>query len=115
MLTERLKKLTDCQVLERVVSSEGGKRYEYRPTQKGEELFPVLMALLQWGDRWVLDSEHAPVRIVERASGKDVAQLRVLSQDRRPLSTVDVAAMPGPGATRETQSRLAEQQRLRER
>src|SRR4030088_1441429 len=52
VLTARLAKLTEHGVLERVAYSEHPPRYEYRLTEKGLALFPVIAALMQWGDTW---------------------------------------------------------------
>jgi DNA-binding HxlR family transcriptional regulator len=50
VLTARLKKLTDEGVLEKRRYSDRPPRYEYRLTEKGRALFPVIAALLRWGD-----------------------------------------------------------------
>ena len=66
VLTGRLKKLVDAGVLEKVPYEEHPLRHEYRLTQMGTELSPMLVALLRWGDRWLGDGEvtavlvHAP-------------------------------------------------------
>ena len=52
VLTARLRKLTDQGILERHRYSEHPPRYEYRLTEKGLALFPVIAALMQWGDTW---------------------------------------------------------------
>ncbi len=52
VLTARLSKLTEHGVLERRAYSEHPPRYEYRLTEKGRALFPVIAALIAWGDQW---------------------------------------------------------------
>lgn len=51
-LTLRLNDLVDAGILKRVAYQQSPARYEYRPTRKGLELWPVLVALKQWGDKW---------------------------------------------------------------
>lgn len=51
-LTERLKRLSKAGVLEKRLYQDTPPRFEYRLTTKGEELWPVLAALTQWGDKW---------------------------------------------------------------
>lgn len=51
-LTLRLGDLVEVGVLKRVEYHQSPARYEYRPTSKGRELWPVLVALKQWGDKW---------------------------------------------------------------
>ena len=50
MLTARLRKLTEHGILERHAYSEHPPRYEYRPTETGRALFPLIAAMLHWGD-----------------------------------------------------------------
>ncbi|MGK5530361.1 winged helix-turn-helix transcriptional regulator [Streptomyces sp. URMC 129] len=66
ILTARLRRLVDAGVLERVPYNERPRRFEYRPTQAGQDLRPVLMMLMAWGDRYV--SEQPPVTF-EHACG----------------------------------------------
>jgi DNA-binding HxlR family transcriptional regulator/peroxiredoxin len=54
VLTERLRLLVDAEVLARVPYQERPVRYEYRLTAKGRALLPVLVALQDWGDAWVV-------------------------------------------------------------
>jgi DNA-binding HxlR family transcriptional regulator len=105
ILSARLKKLVARGILERRVAT--GRRGEYRLTEKGRELFPVMMALRQWGDRWVLGAERAPVIVVERESCQPIAELCVTSRDGRPLRPSEVRMIPGPGAAAATKERLA--------
>jgi DNA-binding HxlR family transcriptional regulator len=105
ILSARLKKLVARGILERRVAT--GRRGEYRLTEKGRELFPVMMALRQWGDRWVIGAERAPVIVVERESSQPIAELCVTSRDGRPLRPSEVRMIPGPGAAAATKERLA--------
>ena len=49
-----------------------GDRFEYRLTAKGRDLYPVLLALLQWGDRWFSDERGPPVLLTHRPCGHDL-------------------------------------------
>ena len=67
VLTVRLKRLTDAGILERRAYQEHPPRFEYTATAKGRDLYPVLIALLQWGDRYMRDASDpsdAPPRVV---------------------------------------------------
>ena len=107
ILTARLHKLCDSGVLERVPIKEGAKRHEYKLTQMGRDLQPTLVALTQWGDRWLHLADGAPVKFVERDSGKEIADVSVQTMDGRKLEPREMAMVPGPGATEETKQRLA--------
>jgi DNA-binding HxlR family transcriptional regulator len=52
ILTSRLRRLEAAGVIEKRLYQERPARYEYHLTQAGEELRPVLLTLMQWGDRW---------------------------------------------------------------
>ncbi|WP_131745791.1 helix-turn-helix domain-containing protein [Frankia sp. Cppng1_Ct_nod] len=71
VLAERLRTLVDAGVLERRAYRENGarSRYEYRLTQAGRELQPVLTALRQWGDRHLAGPDGPPAPIVHADCG----------------------------------------------
>jgi DNA-binding HxlR family transcriptional regulator len=100
VLTARLRTLVDEGVLERVPYRPPGERsrFEYRLTQKGSELFPVLMALLQWGDRWAVDAAGPAVELTHRGCSEHVSLTIRCDVHRGELAAADVAARPGPGA-----------------
>ncbi len=106
ILTTRLHKLCDNGILERTPIKEGAKRHEYKLTSMGRDLYPILIALTQWGDRWLQDSKGAPVKFIERATGEEIADVAILSKDGREIKARDLALIPGPGATDETIERL---------
>ena len=56
ILTDRLRKLEAAGVIERRQYCERPPRYEYHLTQAGRELFPVIMSLVLWGDKWAVDA-----------------------------------------------------------
>ncbi len=101
VLADRLRKLVAAGLLRAEPYREPGSRtrYEYRLTRKGVDLWPVLLALKQWGDIHagepegpVLDIRHAdcgaPVRVVVQCEG----------EERATLAARDVTVRPGPGA-----------------
>jgi DNA-binding HxlR family transcriptional regulator len=69
----RLRELVDEGLLEREDYREPGQRtrQQYRLTDKGADLFPVLVALMKWGDRW-LDDRGGPIELLHRACGEPV-------------------------------------------
>lgn len=106
ILTVRLNKLCDNGILERKPVKEGAKRHEYRLTPMGRDLYPTLIALTQWGDRWLKADQGAPVKFVERATGEEIADVSIVNRDGRQLDARELALIPGPGATDETIERL---------
>ena len=69
VLTARLAKLTENGVLERRAYSEHPPRYEYYLTAKGRDLFPVIAALIHWGDQWDPNPAGPPAIFVHDTCG----------------------------------------------
>ena len=93
----RLAELTDDGLLEKEPYREPGQRTRqaYRLTDKGAELFPVLVALMEWGDRW-LAPDGPPVVLKHRDCGEDVhTELRCAAGHHAGLDELDLEAGPG--------------------
>ena len=97
VLTDRLNTLVDAGVMRRTPVPGRGNPVSYSLTDQGRDLLPVLVALMQWGDRWV-NGGKAPVRVLERTSGKEIASVRVTNSAGTKLGARDVVIVPGPGA-----------------
>ena len=108
ILTTRLRKLCEHGILTRVPVKEGAKRHEYRLTPMGKDLIVVVVALTQWGDRWLHSGEGAPVIFCDRETGEPIADVDLHSKDGRHLIPRQIMLKPGPGANIETQKRLQE-------
>ncbi|MEI6003302.1 helix-turn-helix transcriptional regulator [Paraburkholderia bengalensis] len=102
ILTARLERLIELDILERFPLEERANTYGYRLTEKGSELYPVLVALMQWGDRWLAPKGKPPVTLVEQSSGKPVQPMAVQARPGRKLTYHDVRFAAGPGATKAT-------------
>ncbi|HEV7759397.1 MAG TPA: winged helix-turn-helix transcriptional regulator [Acidimicrobiales bacterium] len=73
-------------------------RYDYRPTAKGVDLWTVVDAMRQWGDRWA--APHGPrVEMVHRRCGHRAEVVPTCSVCGETVEAVDVQPVPGPGAT----------------
>ena len=66
VLSDRLTRLMQAKILQHVTASEGRSYHEYVLTDKGSDLFPVMMSLLQWGERW-LPGSRGPRGIIRHA------------------------------------------------
>lgn len=98
VLSSRLKTMTEAGVLQKVVSKADGRSFEYRLTASGHDLYPVLVALMQWGEKWRPSAKGQRLMLIEKASGLPVQGVAVLAADGRPLKPWEVAPVPGPGA-----------------
>jgi DNA-binding HxlR family transcriptional regulator len=104
ILTARLERLIGLGVLERFSLEERANTYGYRLTRKGEALYPVLVALMQWGDRWAAKDGKPPTALVDDATGAPIEQITVRSASGEPLSYRDVRFIRGPGAGETTEA-----------
>ena len=100
VLSARLAKLVDEGILARRPYREPGtrERHEYVLTEKGLDLFPALVALLQWGDRWESDPEGPSVEVRHRDCGEPVHALLTCDAGHSHLSARDTYPALGPGA-----------------
>ena len=94
VLTDRLNRLVDEGVLERVRYSERPERFEYHLTTKGRELGVALLALMQWGDRYLSEK---PPRLARRRSDRSPVSVRVVAKDGSVVPPNDLELVDGPG------------------
>ncbi len=103
LVADRLHKLVGAGILERRRYQEHPPRDAYRLTEKGRDLYPVMMALVRWGDRWHDDGRGAPVEHVHRSCGQAMHAEPVCSECGERLDPRQVAVRAGPalGGSRE--------------
>lgn len=97
ILASRLKKLVDQFVLTKVAYQQRPLRYEYRLTPKGLDLYPVVMALVHWGDVHMAGKKGRPVLHRHGLCDKDFDPVMVCSECGEPLAARQVHVHPGPG------------------
>ena len=97
ILNQRLRCLVEAGVLKKVPYSEHPPRYDYRLTDKGRDLWPVLTAMRQWGDKYAAP-QGPPVQVVHEACGQVADAVPTCSVCGEPLGPRDVRAVEGPGA-----------------
>lgn len=97
VLTQRLARLVEEGMLERVPYQERPVRHEYLLTDKGREFFPVIAAMMHWGDRWLAPESGAPVVLHHDTCDHDTHAEVVCAHCREPLRHADVSAHLGPG------------------
>jgi DNA-binding HxlR family transcriptional regulator len=100
VLSDRLARLVREDLLRKVPYQDAGQRtrHEYRLTSKGLDLYPVLVALMEWGDRHALGPAGPQVMLRHRDCGEPV-RLRLSCQTGHILESArEVTPVPGPGA-----------------
>lgn len=95
ILTVRLRTLVAEGILETKPASDGGSYQDYLPTVKARGLFPVLVALRQWGEEFVIQPGENFTPLVDRKDGLPLRKLEIRAHDGRLLSQADTrAAIP---------------------
>ena len=100
VLSDRLARLVREDLLRKVPYRDAGQRsrHEYRLTSKGLDLYPVLVALMEWGDRHALGPDGPQVMLRHRDCGEPV-RLQLSCRAGHTLESArEVTPVPGPGA-----------------
>lgn len=97
VLAARLDRLVGEGILEKVPYNERPPRYEYRLTEKGLDLWPIIVELLRWGDRYAAP-DGPPVVLRHKECGGELGERRVCTRCGEELTVRDVVGEPGPGA-----------------
>ncbi len=95
-LTDRLNRLVEHGVLIKARISESNEWEEYRLTDMGRDLYPVVVALMQWGDRWLAE-DGAPLRLSHKGCGGELVLELQCSRCKAKLDGRDVQYERGPG------------------
>src|SRR5215472_2578183 len=95
-LADRLRKLVAAGVLERVRYQDRPPRFEYRLTEKGRDLYPVVVSLVRWGDRWMAGEAGPPVELIHRACGHVIMPVLACPDCAQPVTARDMRAQAGP-------------------
>jgi DNA-binding HxlR family transcriptional regulator len=110
-LTDRLKKLVSVGLLDQIDIGKRGTRYEYVLTEKAADLLPTLVALMQWGDRWLSGRGAEPVLLKNRRDATLIEPVAIHDKKGRKVAADDVIYTPGPGADARTRAYFNAQQR----
>ncbi len=105
VLTARLETLLKAKLIERRPTEHSARIFDYVLTEKGWDLFPAVVALMQWGDRWVHQKQGAPIVFVERSTGVQIENIALRENGGRVLNRAEIEIRPGPGADRCTRQR----------
>jgi DNA-binding HxlR family transcriptional regulator len=107
VLTDRLNRLVEEGILRKRLYQERPPRYEYRLTRKGVDLYVILIALMQWGNRWAPNPDGPAVVLRHRECGSVIEPVLACPECGKPVQAWDLEALPGPAMTnrvRDTES-----------
>jgi len=101
VLQARLERLIEQACSSAAATRTGPPRYEYRLTEKGIDLWPIVVSLMQWGDRHTPPPGGPAVVLEHRGCGGRVDEHRICEKCGKPLSAREARGLPGPGAAPE--------------
>jgi len=107
ILTSRLKGLVEAGIMRKVPYQTHPLRHEYRVTEKGRDLIPVITTLLAWGDKW--ESKDVPVTLIHKDCGEAMHAKVVCDHCSKELTAFNLSIDPIPQVVQErvTATRLA--------
>jgi DNA-binding HxlR family transcriptional regulator len=97
VLAARLNKLVDLKIVAKSQYEVARGWSEYSLTRKGYDLFPVISALMAWGDQY--EAPNGPPVVITHLCGHPAGHVMVCEHCREPLNIKSVIPVPGPGAT----------------
>ncbi|MHB1138154.1 MAG: winged helix-turn-helix transcriptional regulator [Microthrixaceae bacterium] len=95
VLSERLRRLVDSGVLVKRRYQERPERFEYRLTPMGLQLSPILVSLMQWGDRWLSGEDGPPTALVHEPCGTEIDLGYYCWTCETPFAPTAIASRPG--------------------
>jgi DNA-binding HxlR family transcriptional regulator len=99
ILTQRLQRLVEQGILERVPYQDNPPRHEYRPTEKGRDLWLVVSAMRQWGDKWEpLEAGPASELVHRSGCGQKMSVVPTCSECGAVVDSRDLRVVAGPGS-----------------
>ncbi|MHA6757655.1 winged helix-turn-helix transcriptional regulator [Streptacidiphilus sp. PAMC 29251] len=110
-LSDRLRRLVEEGLLDKQPYQTDPLRYDYVLTEKGEDFFPVLVAMMRWGDRWLADDAGVPVTLHHDRCGHDMHPRTVCDACGEDIAFAETSMRLGPGYP----PRLAEREDIRRR
>jgi DNA-binding HxlR family transcriptional regulator len=107
ILSDRLKTLVAKGIFETHPYGPGGTRHEYHLAESGRDVFPIVVALLQWGDKHLAGPRGPSIVLKHRLCGNDADPLLTCTSCHEPIELSDIEPRPGKGSTPWVRERLA--------
>jgi DNA-binding HxlR family transcriptional regulator len=95
-LSDRLGKLVRAGILRRVEYERRPPRFEYRLTEKGLDLYPLMATMTGWGDRWMAGRAGVPVELVHQPCGHSIQPELICPCCKSKIDAREMSARPGP-------------------
>ena len=85
ILSARLKKLVQNGIFERLKNQDDGRRFIYKLTSKGFDLYPIILALMNWGDRWLASEKGPPLLLYHKNCGHRLKSVMCCTHCGKPV------------------------------
>jgi DNA-binding HxlR family transcriptional regulator len=95
-LSDRLRKLVRDGILRRVAYEKRPPRFEYQLTEKGVDLYPLIVTMVEWGDRWMAGRAGVPVELVHQPCGHSIKPELICPSCKMKINAREMSARPGP-------------------
>ncbi len=92
VLTDRLKWLVENEILETHKDKKDARRKEYLLTEKGRDLFPIILSFINWGDRWLADESGPPLMLYHDKCGHTLKPVMCCDHCRETIDIKDVTS-----------------------
>ncbi|MCG7585192.1 helix-turn-helix domain-containing protein, partial [Photobacterium sp. OFAV2-7] len=96
-LSDRLNRLVDDGVLYKEMYDETHKRFEYKLTEKGLDLYPIIIMITRWGDKWLVDEDGVTLEHMHKGCEQPANPKVCCSQCGEEMNARNSYAVPGPG------------------
>ncbi len=107
VLRDRLKRMEDAGIFQRQRDEEDGRSFAYNLTEAGLDLYPIIVAFKEWGERWDPHPDGERMILIDKATNTPIRGIAVLGADGREVSPKEVRPVAGPGASEETVDLIA--------
>lgn len=112
-LSERLSQLVQQGVLDKHLET-GSKRAKYLLTTKGKSLYPIIMAMVEWGDEWMVDEQGIPMEYIHKSCNRVTKAGAFCSHCKKPVSAKDMIPKLGPAIIHTLRNRFENGESLEE-
>lgn len=99
-LSDRLNRLVNLGILYKKPYDNAGTKFEYKLTEKGLALFPIIIGIVQWGDDWLTDQDGPPIVYQHKTCGHFMRPKLCCTECQEEISVHNTFGRPGPGITK---------------
>ncbi|MBA6288932.1 helix-turn-helix domain-containing protein [Colwellia sp. MB3u-4] len=96
-LSDRLNRLVEEEIIYKHLYDEKYNRFEYKLTERGLELYPILISITMWGDKWTADADGPPVEYVHKNCGENAKPKLSCSHCDEQINANNTTMRLGPG------------------